>query len=470
MRRLDRYVIAQFLSVFIFWVMVAVPVSFCSGLLAAWPSRSPFPWIAAVAASIGVVISAAVHSWLHTTPKETAGRAALPRRICAQAIPAVVSAAVAVSVVAIWTSFGSEGRTDWNRVGVVGVATLFGTGAFALSIYAHARGWIARHTAVMWERKRRRAFWAAVFISIVVALVCVALGHIYDPERNRPLWFHVIDNPGGVFAFLMGVATLAGVYLTMQSILESERMITTFPQLLERLCELIDHTDQETDYVRYLCYTPLTGVWATRKELWERFQTLMVGTTRCKSVVTLECSDLERWFTRFSGRSTVGGKINADRIRLAVEQAEKAIASLDLHARQEGNDRLLPVRLRYEQMPGFYFFSNDQRAIIVSPMFLPLPEGTSRDTQVEKLQSVQVVGLETTDPHVVLWVNRLHEIYRNDVPQSKGRVCVGKTAASELVVSLDAAKTEVVAYATRELATIGKSEVGFRVHVFPWDP
>jgi len=188
-------------------------------------------------------------------------------------------------------------------------------------------------------------------------------------------------------------------------------------------------------------------------------------------MVILRQDDLRRWFERFRGRVTAAGEIKPEAISETIAEAEGLVVALtNLSRRMDVNDpQIEPKRLTYEQMPGFYFFCNDERAIIVSPMFLPLPEGTEKATQLGVLQSVQVVGIETTDPHVVDWIKRLHQVYRDKVASACTETFTGQGDIGQMAHVLADLNKKAKQFINNGMQTNHVQKVGVRLQVFSLD-
>ncbi|MCY2986801.1 MAG: hypothetical protein NTY19_02920, partial [Planctomycetota bacterium] len=275
-----------------------------------------------------------------------------------------------------------------------------------------------------------------------------------------------------VFAIVTGVCTLVGVALTLVQMKEMERVITSFDELHERLCDLIEEArEQPDDFVRYCAYTPLTGCLALRPDRTDRLERKVRETGRHRphnepnkpykvSIVCLEADDHEYWLRLYIDRPIPGaGKMSAEAVKHACDRVEALLERVktqvngrivavdeqirmhnaelakygpDNAANEENalwreNDarrkeceversqlsKLVPVRLKFERLLGFYFFCSNRKAIVVAPLFLPLPPGTPMEVQTSRLFPVQMLGVETSDRLIVDSLGHLHELYRS---------------------------------------------------------
>jgi len=217
----------SFLAAAGFWAAVGLPIALCSGLVANWPESFPFPWTACIAGSVAVLLATPWYLW-RREPREESKHSMLTG-IMAPLLPTGASVAISGCVIVVLIAFSERHWPDLRTLVIVLSGTLVGTTTFTLAVLAERKGWISRLTTEVWQRRKRGMIVFLLLISTITASLTIALSHLYDPDRKNPLIFHVLDNPGGAFAFVMGVCTLAGVFFTLQAIVESERMITTFP-------------------------------------------------------------------------------------------------------------------------------------------------------------------------------------------------------------------------------------------------
>jgi hypothetical protein len=463
MEKPDTQMKVSFLVAFCFWATVTLVIALCSGLIANWPESRPFPWTACIAGGVAVLLATPWYVWRRGM-REEPKRSRLAN-ITDRVLPTGACLVISGCAIVVFTAFSEHHWPDLRTLLIVLGGTLVGTMTLTAAILAERQGWVSHHIEV-WQRQGGMIVFLLV-ISAILAFSTIAVFHLYDPDRKVAFIFHVLDNPGGAFAIVMGVCTLAGVFFTLQAVVESQRMITTFPQLLQRLCELIRQAKGKDEYIRYLCYTPLTGVWAAPKES-DDLRELIQSPKYKFSMVILRENDLKRWFERFQDRVTAAGEIKGDTISEKVAEAEALVQMLkNLSKRTDVKDpKIEPKRLTYEQMPGFYFFCNDRRAIIVSPVFLPLPEGTAKTTQVRALRSVQVVGIDTTDPHVVDWIKDLHQVYRDKVASACAETFVGQGDIGEMAHVLSELNKQARQFINNGMQTNHVQKVGVRLQIF----
>jgi len=457
--------VREFIGCFLFLALMSIPVALGSLFVTAWPVHLQFPVGPLVASSAGIICGMVGLFIVAARSVEGAAQGAqVPVRPDRTVIAASLVSAVSLSffVVTLIGILTKRAAVEWGTVAAVALSTALGLAVFLVMQGALSSGWVGRYAAVFLDPRSRKRLGIAVVLGLLFCLGFVVLGRAIASEPESTLVKAFRHNPGGVFTLLMGVATLAGLYLTIHGISEFRKTITTFPDLIKRLCELIESTSED-DYVRYLCYTPLTGEWGVPDYLWRRFYALVKGMRYRISVVTLDAPDLVQWYHLFVGRRTVVGEITGKKAQSSITNAEAVLEDLRREARERGDQKIRPARLRMDQMPGFYFFSNRERAIVVSPVFLPLPAGTSEKTQIQKLESVQMVGVESIDLDVISWINKLHEVYRDDVSVAEDIIVRGEAEAQRLP---DGLKALISGKEGSEAFLRDEVKVGYRVHVY----
>lgn len=278
-------------------------------------------------------------------------------------------------------------------------------------------------------------FTAGLFAFIMILLI--AVGFINQLDRSSwDAWTKaVFDNPGGLFAFITGAATVVGTYLAVHSIQEMKHTITTYPQLLSRLIHLVKEANESKDDVLFLAYSPLTGAWnVPEKFILELKDALAFSKNRVR-VICLNQVDHKNLLRKFNGKETLEkGPVNESMIEAFDEECElflKIFSEDSKHQLQntlwsgkegpskgDANDyRVTPTRLPWEQMPGYYFFASSNRAIIVVPVGIPrLHEPPNSAAKIfggtrSRPINVETLGFETTDRHVILKLFHEFEIF-----------------------------------------------------------
>jgi hypothetical protein len=287
----------------------------------------------------------------------------------------------------------------------------------------HHHGW-----REIWEIVKPAFTWAffIYFLLIIGAVVLALLGSAYlNSEMPQDTFFWKCINaltraPGGFFALFTGVATLLALVLTTHSLMEFKRTITSFTELIYRLCDMLDNASSD-DPFRMVCYTPALGCLALSDKVYEMFRHRLCkmedeGMEPRAEIICLGPEELEEWHSRFKGRWTLrklNGRVKGHVVDdLLLDEAKKdskrIVEELTPADVQEPHVKYLP----HQFMPGFYFFFTNKRAIIVAPFFLQNPKGVPMWSGRNAL-SVEMIGFETTDMGIIGTLQKMYERYKS---------------------------------------------------------
>lgn len=225
-----------------------------------------------------------------------------------------------------------------------------------------------------------------------------------------------MNSPGGVFAVLTGIATLIATYLTLHSVFEFRHTITSFPQLVKRAAELIEEATDQKEEVRIFCYSPLPGAFnsSVGPRLTRRLRDALIRPDSRISIACLDPSSHLHWIRHFppyavssDGDAAKHASNRNDRFAKECEcilqviggqayQHDLADDSPPIMKTTRGSST--PIRLKWSEMPGYYFFASPKRAIVVVPVKMPRignpsPAGLG--------VGVDTLGFETTDDRVI---------------------------------------------------------------------
>lgn len=274
--------------------------------------------------------------------------------------------------------------------------------------------------------------------------------HLSVQEYVACIFRYSFGEAGGLFAAFFGMLSLVGVWMAFVSIIEFRRVITSFYQLHERIVLLIKDTPPD-QRVRILAYTPAIGFLALPEEKWTELKTALTSIRSRLDIVCLDQDELADWHRFFVGRRTLRdpiasnqGKSNeylsAEDTKLATHESESLMNDLAVKRKS--------VRKKLEMMPGFYLIFNDQKAIIVTPFFIPFPPGTPPDVQ-KRYSKVQMFGVETGDRRIIEDVQELFRSYKDDVPVSPPLFASNSGDISEIA---DQLKAQIATLQSSELA------------------
>jgi len=283
-------------------------------------------------------------------------------------------------------------------------STIAGFFVLLFILGASTTGWVERNVLPFRDSLTRRSFIISTTLALSLAIVIVLLTTGFS-------FGELIKNPGGLFAIVSGVATFIGVYITLQSIHELRQTISSFPELVDRVCDLIDSTRVNTpsnDYIRFMAFTPFIGSLSLPERETNRLRSKLVAEAAKVEIVCLDKKDLQAFHQLFLGRITDRGKISQEIIDQVYKDTETILDTWN------GTKR--PKRKSQDRLPGYYLFANSRRAILAMPFFMPLPSDFLNQTVIQSLPPVQMFGFETGDSGIIQSVHRMLDLYRDEVP------------------------------------------------------
>jgi hypothetical protein len=288
---------------------------------------------------------------------------------------------------------------------------------------AHHHGW--REFWEIIKPAKSRTFIKIILVVVgaeILALLFWALFNSKIPEVSLFKRFIYVAGrePGGVFAVFTGLATLIALGLTTHSLMEKQRTIVSFSDLIYRLCLMLESASFD-DPFRMVCYTPALGCLALPDKDYEMFYNRLTNKTGNETkpraeIVCLGPEELKEWHGRFKGRWTLrklrgnlkSHFVDDDLLEEARKSSEDIIHHLKLGDGGDSRVKFLP----HQFMPGFYFFFIDTRAIVVAPFFLQNPKGVPRVIERDA-SSVAMIGFETTDMGIVGTLQKMYERYKS---------------------------------------------------------
>jgi hypothetical protein len=165
--------------------------------------------------------------------------------------------------------------------------------------------------------------------------------------------------------------------------------------------------------LKILAYTPAIGFLAQPINDWNRLRNALDQKPNGRPIVEVVClreRDLSIWHKLFIGRTTLRGVVTSN----MTDDATIAANTLLSHISQDGVGKPIQGtvhRLPWRFMPGFYLFIIRERAIIVTPLFMPFPKGAPKQKQ-ESLPTVQMIGVETQDRAIIRDVESIFNYYK----------------------------------------------------------
>lgn len=227
----------------------------------------------------------------------------------------------------------------------------------------------------------------------------------------------LVENWATFLLILGSTVSISGLYVTGRSIQQYRRQITSFLIFAKRLNHMIQETfgDTNEDYVRIMAYTPIPGSLALEERTYHKLKDAMFHPDARMEIVCLNKDDLSKWFDKFTGKRFGSGIIEAKDIETAKKDIEQLITQVDApdtYDKSAFASRHKSKRLNTDQLPDFYFFFSDTRAIVTTPFFFPeTPDNASRDSSIATLfteEPVEMIGFETTDAKIISNINKFY--------------------------------------------------------------
>ena len=202
----------------------------------------------------------------------------------------------------------------------------------------------------------------------------------------------------------------SGVFITLSSIVDFRQNITSFPDLINRVILLIEETKEE-DKVRFMSFTPAIGSLALPDYHWDDLKKVITSkrSTTKIDMICMNENDLKKFHDSFLGRQTNRGKVDSALIN---EINSFSLNLIKNHFGDVGESIHEITNLPSSKLPGYYLFANKNKAIIASPLFLPMPHNELPKEIIINLPNVTMFGIETKDPAIISSAIRMFEIYK----------------------------------------------------------
>ena len=248
------------------------------------------------------------------------------------------------------------------------------------------------------------------FIAIVflIAIGLLLIAHQYSSSHVEIR--AAIDNLSEGLLLFGSFVSICGLFYMGYSIKEYRRQITSFPLFAKRLKRMILETsgDTDRDYVRIMAYTPIPGSLALKEKDYKELNDKMMQPDARLEIVCLNQEALASWFDKFKDKHDRNKKVTQDKINQAkcdIERLLQRVDDPDTNDKRNFAEKHKSKRLRADQLPDYYFFFNDTRAIVTTPFFFPeMPDNivTDNNTFIAfENEPVEMIGFETTDMKII---------------------------------------------------------------------
>ncbi len=199
---------------------------------------------------------------------------------------------------------------------------------------------------------------------------------------------------GGIPTFVVSAVSVIAFYITILQLRDFENRISSFGELMEKLVELLEMADTN-DRLHFVCYTPAIGYLAEPR-LWEPLRVALLRPGVVQMIIP-KSSDLHCWHQAFVGRRT---KRRTKGMKVIVQpQVDDANAVsdeiIDCLKRTPG----AVTQVDFDVLPGYYCFFTLRRAILVTPLFVPLLADPRMPH--DALPPPDMIGFSTSDRGVI---------------------------------------------------------------------
>jgi len=268
-------------------------------------------------------------------------------------------------------------------------------------------------------------------------------------------WAHWIKNfifnPIGFFGFIIGLITIWGFWFTIETLHDIRNAIHSFPEMIDRVCNLIESTPSEGDeYVKMILYTPTTGCLAVERSRWLDLADLLQTSQPKKSakakirLICLKYEDIAEWYSVYTDPN--GKPYSKEEIEFGLERTKeiiddfesiyekyKSVSRKKEKLYSEGvtnhkdqinhwneviseNDHRQIKYIKWEQFRGYYIFCNSKKAIFSLPLFMPTP--FSGKITFETGRKPEMIGFESEQFSVLETANRMFDYFwdTNELP------------------------------------------------------
>lgn len=261
-----------------------------------------------------------------------------------------------------------------------------------------------------------------VIVSVLMIFITISILGWNVPVKNITWWQKFIENPGGPFALITGAGTLVGTYFAIKAILDMKHTITSYPQLLDRLTNLINTAPNSKDGIKILSFFILPGNWQVRsKNIKSNFKRAIMNDEKLFKIACLNPSDHLNMLIDIAKKGTkTMHDISPGKVINFQKECEDLLASYYSDNREQ-KFQSDPVRLRWNDMPSYYFFVSDDRAIIVTPVGLPQINEKLEPDKVEEMVMIMDGKGNLTDLKKNKLIEMIKEQFKrlDDIPDKK---------------------------------------------------
>ena len=220
-----------------------------------------------------------------------------------------------------------------------------------------------------WLQHKKIIFGGIVIVVVVVVFLVISLRQYnsynsnFDKINKYTILDHFfLDHIGGVFTVFIGLVTVFGLYIGIISIQKLRyKEITSYPQFMTRLTNLIENSSGE---IKFVCYFVLPGFWQVTDETLK--SNFVNALNAKKNRIRMICISEEQHISKMINVAYNGTTLYKDGATpedLVKFQRKCYVTILS---------EMTHIETSWENLPTYYFFVTNNRAIIVTPVGLPL--------------------------------------------------------------------------------------------------
>ena len=232
--------------------------------------------------------------------------------------------------------------------------------------------------------------------------------------RNYEIEF-LSNNVGGLFIILMGVITVIGFYLAIKSIVDMKQTITSYPQLVNSLIDLIEKPTKE---IRIVSYFVLPGYWQVGKILRKQLKDELF---KKRDKIKIACINESEHLNFLIDIAIKGTNEFPEVTEKNIEDVSKRIMDFQIMCEKDLLSHFTKNaadRRSWQELPNFYFFVTDERAIIVTPVGLPKLNGSIDKNKVDLIIN-QMNNNPRNNQNII---NSLKELIKDTLNQSNNNI------------------------------------------------
>ncbi|GEM_PF-6965599 len=266
----------------------------------------------------------------------------------------------------------------------------------------------------------RREFRKVMLIVIGVIMIGLALSAISKISNSASIWIGfkqaLTVDVGAPFTIVLGGASLFGLFLTFQLVGKEKREINGFADFIKRASVLIEDQNNANQKTRFMALTPATGCLVLNDDTWRGFADLLKSNSTYVELTCLNESTMEDWFKNYIPLNELSKGEMEKRVDYGLAEVNNIFNALNDQHKRDLKRFPKPLRGEWNDLPHAYYLATKDRAIVVTPFFLP--SHVKNPFQNTNFAQVDMIGFETSDVRIVEAVNREIDLRRKSIERN----------------------------------------------------